>query len=340
MELRTIFTKRAREEAEELLKREGIAMDRCLECTVGLYDDQDRLVATGSYFRNTLRCLAVDGDYRGEGLMAQVVSDLVTRLYALGRRHLFVYTKRGAAPSIAALGFYPIAESGGAVFLENRRTGFADYLASLGGPLKGVSGAVVMNANPFTLGHLYLAETAAAAVDTLHLFMVSEDLSFFPFSVRERLMKLGTQHIPNIVYHPTESYLVSAAVFPSYFIQDKDALTLTHAQLDAEIFGRIAHALRITRRFVGEEPFSPATALYNRAMEEALPKAGVNLTVLARKKADGEAVSASRVRALIKAGKLHEARSLVPATTFDFLTGEEGAPIVAALMQSDLPPRP
>lgn len=340
MELRPIYTRRAREEAEGLLHREGITMDKCLECTVGLYDDQDHLAATGSYFRNTLRCLAVDSDYQGEGLMAQVVSDLVTRLYALGRRHLFVYTKRKAAPNIAALGFYPVAESGGAVFLENRRTGFADYLTSLGGPLRGVSGAVVMNANPFTLGHLYLVETAAAAVDTLHLFMVSEDLSFFPFSVRERLIKSGTRHIPNIVYHPTESYLVSAAVFPSYFIQDKDTLTLTHAHLDAEIFGRIAHALHITKRFVGEEPFSPATALYNRAMEEALPKAGVSLTVLARKKADGEAVSASRVRALIKEGRLDEVRSLVPATTFNFLTSEEGAPIVAALMQSDLKPHP
>lgn len=340
MELRPICTDREREEAKRLLIKEGITMDKCLECTVGLYDDQDHLTATGSYFRNTLRCLAVDSAYQGEGLMAQVVSELVTRLYALGRRHLFVYTKREAAPSIAALGFYRVAETGGAVFLENRRTGFADYLHTLGSPAPGVSGAVVMNANPFTLGHLYLAETAAAAVDTLHLFMVSEDLSFFPFAVRERLVREGTRHIPNIVYHPTESYLVSAAVFPSYFMKEQDALTLTHARLDAVIFGRIAQALHITRRFVGEEPFSPATALYNRAMQEALPLSGVELTVLARKKADGEAVSASRVRKLLGEGKVEDVRPLVPATTFNFLTGEEGAPIVRALMERTQPPHP
>lgn len=340
MELRPIYTRRAREEAQRLLIKEDITMDKCLECTIGLYDEEDRLTATGSYFRNTLRCLAVDSDYQGEGLMAQVVSELVTRLYALGRRHLFVYTKRTAAPSIAALGFYPIAESGGAVFLENRRTGFEDYLQSLGAPRAGVSGAVVMNANPFTLGHLYLAETAAAGCDTLHLFMVSEDLSAFPFAARERLIREGTRHIPNIVYHPTESYLVSAAVFPSYFIKDQDDLTMTHAQLDARIFGRIAAALHITRRFVGEEPFSPATALYNRAMAEALPEAGVALTVLTRKKAGGEAVSASRVRALIKEGRLDDVRPLVPETTFRFLQSGEGAAIVQAIMDSSPPPHP
>ncbi len=77
-------------------------------------------------------------------------------------------------------------------------------------------GAVVMNANPFTLGHQYLVETAAAACDVLHLFVVSEDLPR-PFAVRERLVKEGTAHLKNIVYHRTESYMISNATFPSYF---------------------------------------------------------------------------------------------------------------------------
>jgi [citrate (pro-3S)-lyase] ligase len=39
-----------------------------------------------------------------------------------------------------------------------------------------------MNANPFTLGHRHLVEQAAARCDALHLFVVREDASFFPFS--------------------------------------------------------------------------------------------------------------------------------------------------------------
>ena len=41
-----------------------------------------------------------------------------------------------------------------------------------------------MNANPFTLGHQYLVEKAAAENDLLHLFIVSVDASLVPFKIR------------------------------------------------------------------------------------------------------------------------------------------------------------
>ncbi len=40
-------------------------------------------------------------------------------------------------------------------------------------------GGIVMNCNPFTLGHKYLVEYAAREMDYLYLFVVEEDLSFF-----------------------------------------------------------------------------------------------------------------------------------------------------------------
>ena len=49
--------------------------------------------------------------------------------------------------------------------------------------------ALVMNANPFTLGHQYPVEKAAAESDILHLFIVSEDQSLVPFSVRKQLVR-------------------------------------------------------------------------------------------------------------------------------------------------------
>ena len=104
------------------------------------------------------------------------------------------------------LGFYEIARvEGKVVFMENRRTGFADYLKKLqtetsqSPAAKAVSllanprtGAVVMNANPFTLGHRWLVEYAASKVDLLHVFIVSEDVSLVPLSVREQLVREGT----------------------------------------------------------------------------------------------------------------------------------------------------
>ena len=42
----------------------------------------------------------------------------------------------------------------------------------------------MMNANPFTLGHLHLVERAASENDTLHLFILSEEAGPIPFLIR------------------------------------------------------------------------------------------------------------------------------------------------------------
>ena len=262
--------------------------------------------------------------------MAVVVSRLMEELFARGQHHLFVYTKRTAAQSIAALGFYEIAATDKVAFLENRRTAFRDYVKSLSRPEHTPEkvGAIVMNANPFSLGHLYLTETAAAACDALHLFMVSEDVSEFPYHVREKLILKGTRHIPHVYHHPTGPYLISSATFPSYFIQESEALTLAQARLDAQVFGRIAKELHITDRFVGEEPLSPATHLYNQAMAQELPREGIALTILKRKTDNGtDPISATRIRRLLKEGRLEALRPLVPETTYAFLISEEGLKI-------------
>ena len=46
------------------------------------------------------------------------------------------------------------------------------------------------------------------------------------------------------------------------------------ARLDLAVFTKIAKALNITARYVGEEPTSQVTGLYNQIMCEQLPKAG------------------------------------------------------------------
>ena len=137
-----------------------------------------------------------------------------------------------------------------------------------------------MNANPFTLGHLYLTERASAENDTVHLFMVSEDASLIPFKVRRRLITEGTSHLDNIIYHDSGPYIISSATFPSYFQKDMDAVIESHAKLDLVIFTKIAHALGIGRRYVGEEPHSRVTGIYNQIMEKELPKAGIQCSVI------------------------------------------------------------
>ena len=50
-------------------------------------------------------------------------------------------------------------------------------------------GAIVMNCNPFTLGHRYLVEYAASQVEHLYIFAIEEDKSIFPFVDRFELIK-------------------------------------------------------------------------------------------------------------------------------------------------------
>ena len=76
----------------------------------------------------------------------------------------------------------------------------------------------------------------------------------------------------------------------------------------------------------------PATALYNQAMQQLLPQAGVQLTVFPRKSDDGTTpISASRVRALLKEGNLDAIKPLVSETTYAFLVSEEGQRIAENL---------
>lgn len=333
--------RRAMREMETLLKAEGISKDGNLEFSVGLYDEDYRLVATGSAFANTLRCLAVDGAHRGEGLMGQVVSYLVDWQFRRGYADLFLYTKTSTAHFFTDLGFYEVARGDDkVVFLENRKHGFARYLARLQAETQaaGLSGnrvgAVVMNANPFTLGHQYLLETAAADCDVLHLFMVSEDASLVPFAVREKLIHEGSAHLGNLVYHTTDHYLISSATFPSYFLKDSETVIRSQAALDTELFIKIAHALGITVRYVGEEPFSEVTNIYNEVMAQRLCAAQIGLRILPRKTQNGKAISASQVRQALHGGQLEALRGLVPETTYAYFASEESRPVREKLQQA------
>ena len=214
--------------------------------------------------------------------------------------------------------------------MENRKDGFSSYLDRLAQSRVEAPkvAAIVMNANPFTLGHQYLVEKAAAENDLVHLFMVSEDASLFPYAVRKRLIQEGTRHLANLRYHDSGPYIISQATFPSYFQKDAEAVIASHANLDLAIFTKIAHRLGITARYVGEEPTSVVTGLYNRVMQQRLPEAGIQCIVVPRREEQGEVVSASTVRKAIQEGNWDLVREQVPATTWDFLQSEDARPIL------------
>lgn len=320
-------------QVDALLQAEGIRRDANLDYTCAVCDEAGRVIATGSCFGNTLRCFAVSRAHQGEGLLNTIVTNLIEYECARGNIRLFLYTKATSAKFFADLGFYEIARVDGTlVFMENRRDGFPAYLRRLEKTRRpGKSAAIVMNANPFTLGHQYLVETAAAACDTLHLFIVSEDASLVPFAVRKQLVQAGVAHLPNVVCHDSGPYIISNATFPSYFLKDEAAVIDGHARLDIAVFTKIAAALGVTARYVGEEPTSSVTDAYNRVMCEELPKAGIDCVVVPRRESCGHPISASTVRQCLQRSDWQTLRTLVPQTTYDYFTSPEAEPVLAKI---------
>ena len=323
---------RGQKRLDDLLRQEGIRRDKNLSYTCGIFDEDMELIATGSSFGNTLRCLAVASDHRGEGLMNQVVSHLMERQMAQGHSRVFLYTKPQSARLLGDLGFHEVARLKDVVFMENRFGGFAGYLKALEKTRQpGRCAAVVMNANPFTRGHRYLVERAAGENDWLHLFLLSEEAGPIPYALRKRLVREGVADLGNVILHDSDAYIISSATFPSYFLRDEDAAILAHAQLDLAVFGRIAQALNITRRYAGEEPDSHVTNLYNQTMAALLPEAGIEFREIPRLREMGQVISASTVRAAIQSGTLDEAAWMLPESTRRYFESPEAAPVIAAI---------
>jgi [citrate (pro-3S)-lyase] ligase len=187
----------------------------------------------------------------------------------------------------------------------------------------GKIGSIVVNCNPFTLGHRYLIEYAASRVRHLFIFAVEEDKSIFPFEDRFALIKAGTSDIENVSVLPSGKFIISSLTFSEYFNKSEIQDQIIDPSVDVELFGgEIAPMLGITVRFAGEEPLDNVTRQYNETMARILPRYGVEFRVIPRRESGGAPISASRVRELLKEQNFDEIAKLVPQTTYEYLTAK------------------
>lgn len=316
-------------EIRDLLDRLGLGLDADIELFVTARRD-GRLVGCLGLAGGVLKCAGCDEAAQGDGVLARVMERMNYEALDRGRGHLFAFTRPAKRAVFESLGFTFLAEVPDAVLLENTPFGLPRYLRALEDlALDGDRiGGIVLNANPFTLGHRYLVEYAASQVDALHVFVVSEDASFFPEHDRYHLVRTGVAELgmpERIRVHRGGRYVVSRATFPNYFIAGGEARARAAAGLDLQLFrDHIAPILGITDRFVGTEPLSPVTASYNAEMRhwlEEAPCAGPPIAVheIPRRTSGPEVISASRVRALIEAHDLAAIEPLVPRPTFDHI---------------------
>ena len=196
-------------------------------------------------------------------------------------------------------------------------------------------GVVVMNCNPFTLGHRYLIEQAAKQVERLYVMVVREDCSLFAYTERKAMVEQGVADIENVSVIDGSDYAISRATFPTYFLKRLDDAADTQMLLDLDLFRRhIAPALGATVRFVGTEPTDQLTRHYNQLMHEALK----DVRETDRLEKDGYAVSASRVRKAMEEGDMNTIRQLVPPTTLPYIIAHLATQALQA--ELDTTPKP
>ena len=339
-----------RRQVEDFLGSNGLRLGE-VDLYLAVLSGEGAILAGGGLQRDIVKCLAVSAEARSLGLSVPLVSRLISEASERGYTNVKVFTKPENRALFESLGFKLLAEAPKAILLENGR-GLADYCAYL--RAHPASGVIVMNANPFTLGHRYLVEQASLSFRApegrrnLTIIPVKEDASRFPYAERLAMIRQGCDSLADIV--EGSDYQISAATFPTYFLKDLSDAAETQMRLDIDLFGRhIAPALGARVRFVGTEPSDPLTARYNALMKELLPAYGVDVVEIPRlavgepveppslRQAQGP-VTATAVRALLDEGRFKEASALTPASTWPYLLADLAER--ALRMELDTPLKP
>lgn len=193
-------------------------------------------------------------------------------------------------------------------------------------------GAIVMNCNPFTLGHKHLVEYAAQRCDYLFVLVVSTDTSFFKFKDRFAIAAENCKAYENVRVIPSGRAFASNITFPEYFqrgtkSENKNKNKKTSIQsnitgtLDIRTFATyVAPLLGITIRFIGEEPTDPVTGIYNEDIKNVCSLFNIAVDEIPRKEsADGEVISASWVRKMYQSRNFTEMKRMLPDVTWQYL---------------------
>ena len=277
----------------------------------------DKIVATISLAKNLICDLAVSNHLQGENLATLLISHAVAVLRENKIYGYKVFTKPTYLDKFLDLGFRVLIKGQSFVALEGGESNVFNTLKNLKtkitmdlGGFDGDYGAIVLNANPFTLGHLALVEHALSKHDKVLLFVVEEDLSEFSFKERFSLTYLATiNYRDRVCVLPSTDYVVSKATFPDYFMRSADEHSKAHAEYDAMLFDEyFMKELGITKRYIGTE-VKQYMSIYNQTLTEVLKD---RLELVPRFTKNDEIISASTVRDLLKKGEFDRAIDLVP----------------------------
>ena len=326
MEIQTLnpTTPRQRRRIEAFLQPNGLRYDDIDYYAFVIDEATDEIVAGGGLKGGVIKCVAVADGHKGEAVANMIVSHLIAKANAEGFQCVKLFTKPRNRQLFESLSFRMLAEAPEAILMETGIGGINNTIKELqkkkeeSKENKESTGCIVMNCNPFTLGHRYLIERASQMVGHLFVIVVREDRSVFSYQERKAMVMAGTADLKNVTVCDGSEYAISNTTFPTYFLKRLSDATDTQILLDLDLFRRhIAPALGAQLRFVGTEPTDELTRRYNELMVESLGKDRV--VQIPRLEDGGTAVSASRVRKAMEQGDMNAIRQLVPPTTIPYI---------------------
>lgn len=325
---------------ESFLSTFNLLLDNDVEHTiVAKYGNE--IIGTCSYAGKVLKCFAVKEGFQDQGIASKLITHLTNQLFDKGTYGTFIFTEPKNITLFKGLNYREVQRVEEVVLLEGGMSNIKTYVekmfknSGLGSRKKA---ALVMNCNPFTLGHRYLIEKASRENDEVVVFIVEEERSIFPFEIRKNLVKIGTEDLKNVHVLSGGNYIISSATFPSYFLRQEDTRMNAYAKLDAEIFGRyIGPVFNIEKRYIGTEPYCRTTNQYNKALLNILPKHSIDVIEINRLNTYNTPISASEVRKLIKNESYDKIKNMVPRVTYELLKSNEARSIIEKLKRSDSP---
>ena len=291
-----------------------------LDCSYGIYIS-NTLVGTVSYEKNILKYIAIDKKYRNEGILFnKLVSKVIEELSYRGFFHVFVLTKPKYKESFCYIGFDELATTKQVSFLEYGYPSIDNFFNEIRIRENKKVSAIVMNANPFTKGHLHLVENAARESDLVYIFILKSEMTLFNTKSRLEMVCNGVRHLKNVEVYLGGDYIISPSTFPLYFFKDLNKVSVAQMELDAQVFLKnFVPTLNISTRFVGEEPYSEMTERYNEILKDTLEPT-IKVTEIKRLcTKEGEIISATKVRKYFKKKDMKMLDIMTPCSTYEYL---------------------
>lgn len=183
-----------------------------------------------------------------------------------------------------------------------------------------IAGSVAVNCNPITKGHEHLINYARSKVNHLYVLVIEDEHTEVSFRHRFSMVKAVFGEMEGISVLRGGRYVCTEYIAPEYFDKEGNNLENVDFSLESFYFGEyIAPTLGISKIFLGEEPVCKITKQYNRHMAKVMPKYGIELSVIPRiRDAEGDVISASFLRRLIKEKKLEKIEKIMPKAAFDY----------------------